>query len=76
MSKLTIKEISEEEVIEGFEEDIADNDYVFVLDENGDLKSVLLPDHVPMNVPKNIQRILKLFKIYDVDNLGKDATLH
>ena len=76
MSKLTTKEISEEEVIEAFEEDIADNDYVFVLDEAGDLKSILLPDHVPMNVPKNIQRILKLFKIYDVDNLGKDATLH
>jgi len=76
MSKLTIKEISEEEVIDGFEEDIADQDYVFVLNEDGDLKSILLPDHVPADVPKNIQKILRIFKIYDVDNLGKDATLH
>lgn len=76
MSKLTTKEITEEEVLEAFDEDIADNDYVFVLNEDGELKSILLPDHVPMNVPKNIQKILKLFKIYDVDDLGKDATLH
>ena len=76
MSKLTTKSATEEEVPELFDGDIADNDYVFVLGEDGQLKSIMLPDHVPMNVPKNIQKILKVFKIYDIDNLGKDATLH
>ena len=76
MSKLTVKEVSEEEAVDGFDEDIADQDYVFVLNEDGGLKSILLPDHVPAMVPENIQAILRIFEIYDVDNLGRDATLH
>lgn len=76
MSKPMTKQETEEELLESFADDIDDNDYVFVLTETGELKTLFLPDDLPFEAPKNVQKILKMFKINDIDNLGKDATLH
>ena len=76
MSKPMTKQEEQEELLEAFADDIDDNDYVFVLTETGELKTLFLPDDLPFEAPKNVQKILKMFKITDIDNLGKDATLH
>ena len=76
MSKPMTKQEVEEELLETYADDIDDNDYVFVLTETGELKTLFLPDDLPFEAPKNVQKILKMFKITDIDNLGKDATLH
>jgi hypothetical protein len=76
MSKPMTKQEVQEELLETYADDIDDNDYVFVLTETGELKTLFLPDDLPFEAPKNVQKILKMFKISDIDNLGKDATLH
>jgi len=76
MSKLASKQLDRGEVIEGFEDDIGDNDYVFVLGEDGQLKTVFLPDEIPVDTPEKVQQILTVFGIDDIDNICKNATLH
>lgn len=73
------KKISEKEVdaeVIAFDTDLADDDYCFVLSADGELKSVILPEVVPFKAPKNIAKILKMFGIYDIEDIDKDATLH
>lgn len=76
MSKLPAKQEVDESVLEAYADDIDDNDYVFVLTETGELKMLFLPDDLPFEAPKNVQKILKMFKIKDIDDVGRDATLH
>lgn len=76
MSKLASKQLDREEVLEEFEDDIGDNDYVFVLGEDGQLKTIFLPDDVPMSAPENVQTILTMFGINDIDSVCKNPTLH
>lgn len=68
-------------VVEEFEEDdygseISNDDYGFVLGPDGELKSVFLPDHVPFKTPKNVNKILKMFGIYDISNVDFDQPMH
>jgi hypothetical protein len=56
--------------------DIANDDYGFIFDADGELKSVFLPDNIPFKVPKNIQRILKIAGIRDIDDITGDHPLH
>ena len=65
MSKATQQEI--DTVI--YDTDISDEDYGFILDANGNLKSIFLPEDIPFKQPKNVQRILKIFGITDADQL-------
>lgn len=58
------------------DEDIADDDYVFVIGPNGELKSVLVPDDVPFELPENVARILEVYGITDIDEIDGNATLH
>jgi hypothetical protein len=78
MSKhTTTKNIVDDESLSIFEEDdIADDDYVFVIKADGTLKSIMLPDDVPFKQPKNIGKILKMFDIPDIDNMDGNATIH
>ena len=56
--------------------DINEDDYGFILDSNGELKSIFLPENVPFKAPKNVNKILKLFGIPDVDNVDIDQSVH
>jgi hypothetical protein len=56
--------------------DINNEDYGFILDSNGELKSIFLPENVPFKAPKNVNKILKLFGIPDVDNVDIDQSVH
>ena len=69
--------LSEELAIEdGFiDTDITDEDYGFILGPDGELKSVFLPENMPFKQPKNVAKILRMFKIMDGEQLVND-TLH
>jgi len=74
MSKHT--EVRELEIDNQYEDDISDDDYVFVVGADGELKQVILPENVPFNAPKKINKILKIFGVHDVSNIDADATMH
>jgi hypothetical protein len=67
-------------LVDEFEEheypgDISNEDYGFILDSNGELKSIFLPENVPFRAPKNVNKILKMFGIPDVDNVDIDQPI-
>jgi hypothetical protein len=68
-----VDEFSEEEYNS---QEITSEDYGFILDGNGDLKSVFLPDNVPFRAPKNVNKILKIFGVVDVQRFDSDPGLH
>jgi hypothetical protein len=74
MSKTATEIVQEYEEL--YDSDINDDDYVFVLGPDGELKQVMLPDDVPFKAPKNVAKILKLFNIPDISNLDSEAPLH
>jgi hypothetical protein len=74
MSKHT--QVREIELEEQFDDDISDDDYVFILGSDGELKQVILPENVPFKAPKNVNKILKVFGVHDVSNIDLDATMH
>ena len=54
---------------------LGDGDFIFVVDESGALKSVLVPedfDGLTKDIHSNIHKIFKIFGIRDV----KEHTLH
>ena len=65
-----------QELEELYDPDINDDDYVFVLGPDGELKQIILPDDIPFAAPKTVAKILKMFKINDIDDLAGDAPLH
>jgi hypothetical protein len=68
-----VDEFSEEEYVS---QEISNEDYGFILDANGDLKSVFLPDNVPFRAPKNVNKILKIFGVVDVQRFDSDPRVH
>lgn len=75
MSKLT--EANQEIVIDDmYETEIEDDDYGFILDSEGKLKSVFLPETLPFKSPKNVQKIMKIFGVVDISSFGVDPTVH
>lgn len=56
-----------------FADTIDDGDYIFVLDSEGNLKSLLLPDDFDGSAaPEKIEKALKLFGISEIEK----QTLH
>jgi hypothetical protein len=72
MSKLS-EELAFEDGL--YDTEISDEDYGFILGPDGELKSVFLPDNMPFKQPKNVAKILRMFKIMDGDQLD-NTTLH
>lgn len=54
-----VRQIEEEQdVMEG----IADDDYIFIMDSEGNLKSVLLPEEYKSQItPENVEKVMKIF---------------
>lgn len=76
MSKFTkTQEINDSQ--DYIDDDIQDDDYVFVVRADGTLKSVLLPDEEnTFNPPEEIKKILAVYNIMDVDELSEPKVLH
>lgn len=70
-------EAIDQEHDEFYDDAISDDDYGFIFDSDGNLKSVFLPDDV-LEVPETIQMILDIFGIDDIAQLehGHSKTIH
>jgi len=57
------------------EEDFREGDYGFIIDPEGNLKSMMFPEDLMEDPPKTIRKILKIFGITDI-NVVTEKTLH
>ena len=76
MSKLTEEIQEENEAPEDLGLD--EGDYCFVIGADGELKHLFTPQDFALDPPKTVQRILKIFGIKDINQIGTDGdeTLH
>ena len=56
-------------------EEFEDGDYEFVINANGELKSIMIPEDLMDDPPKSVARILKMFGVKDIHTLTR-GTLH
>jgi hypothetical protein len=56
-------------------DDLEDDDYCFIFDRDGNVKSVILPEVVPFTAPKNIAKILKILGVPDISMLDQEQTI-
>lgn len=65
MTHTTTYEMTEDEFIDS----IADGDYIFVIDAQGNLKSVLMPETVSLEpIPDEVQQVMGIFDLSHVAN--------
>jgi hypothetical protein len=57
------------------EDEFSADDFGFVIGPDGELKSMMIPEHLMDDPPEEVMLILKLFGIDDINSLG-DRTLH
>jgi len=65
------------EIVEDYKEENEDclDDFEFVIGPDGELKSMIIPEHLMEDPPEEIQLILKMYGIDDIHTL-EDRTLH
>jgi hypothetical protein len=57
------------------EDDYSIDDFEFVIGPDGELKSMVIPEHLMDDPPEEIQLILKLYGIDDINTID-NRTLH
>ena len=68
-------ELVVEEIPEDDDDDFSDTDYGFIIDADGELKTMMLPEELMNNPPSSIKKILKIFGIKDIHQF-EPRTLH
>lgn len=63
------------EVLEYEEDEVSSDDFGFVIGPDGELKSLMVPEHLMDDPPEEVKIILKLFGIEDIHELG-NKTVH
>jgi hypothetical protein len=77
MSKLTKQQEEQlDEIADMLDDTLADDDYCIIVGPDGELKSIMLPDDVPFELPENVTKMLAVFGITDADNIAGNATIH
>lgn len=69
-------EVTVEDIIQPYDEEIGAEDYGFVFDSEGNLKYAFIPEVVPDKPPKSIQRIMKILGVIDLAQFNEDLTIH
>jgi hypothetical protein len=54
---------------------IADDDFIVVIDSEGNLKDIILPED-EVDLPDTVVDILAMFNIHDIDQLNTEPTVH
>jgi hypothetical protein len=50
-------------------EDFDNNDFAFVIDQDGNLKTFMMPEHMMTDPPEEVSAILEMFGIDDIHTL-------
>lgn len=74
MSKIT-KTQENESSQDFYENEIREDDYVFVIRADGTLKTVMMPEENAVDTPDEIQRILSVYNM-DLAELAEPRVLH
>ncbi len=62
---------SQETELDSFDElGLDDGDYGFIISATGELKHLFTPEEFALYPPKTVQRILKIFGIKDINQVG------
>lgn len=69
-------EVTVEDTIQEYDEEIESEDYGFIFDSEGNLKFAFVPEILPDKPPKNIQKIMKILGVIDLQQFNEDLTLH
>lgn len=56
--------------------DLSDDDYILVIGQDGELKSVFMPDVDATDVPESVQKTLAQFGVLDLHYVTGNTTLH
>jgi hypothetical protein len=64
-----------DDIDENDESDFAEDDFGFIIGSDGELKSVMYPEHLMEDPPEEIKLILEIFGIENIDTL-ENRTLH
>jgi hypothetical protein len=65
-----VRQIEEEDDVM---DSIADDDYIFIMDSEGNLKSVMLPEEYTTQItPENVEKVMKIFGLVGFES----KTLH
>jgi hypothetical protein len=65
----------EEKVSDIYEREITDSDFGFIIDNNGDLKTVFFPETFSGIIPEKIKELFQLMGVKNPENLVS-VTLH
>ena len=57
------------------DDDFNENDFGFIISENGELKSVMYPEKLLEDPPQEIKEILRIYGIDDINEI-EHRTLH
>jgi hypothetical protein len=57
------------------DDDFVEGDYGFIINSDGELKSMMFPEKLMENPPTSVKKILKIFGIRDIQIDG-NHTLH
>ncbi len=69
-------ELTVEDPVQDYDEEIGEEDYGFIFDADGNLKFAFIPEIVPDKPPKNIAKIMKILGVIDLAQFNQDLTLH
>lgn len=69
-------ELTVEDPVQDYDEEIGEEDYGFIFDAEGNLKFAFVPEFLPDKPPKNIQKIMKILGVIDLAQFNEDLTLH
>ena len=69
-------ELTVEDAIHSYDEEIGDEDYGFIFDSEGNLKYAFIPEVLPDKPPKSIAKIMKILGVIDLQQFNEDLTLH
>ena len=65
-------ELVVEEIPEDDDDDFDDSDYGFIIDANGDLKTMMLPEDLMDDPPRSIKKILEYLVLKIYTNLNQE----
>jgi len=63
------------EELEDEEDEYCSDDFGFIVGPDGELKSMMIPEHLMEDPPEEIKQILQVFGIQDIFSIGQ-RTIH
>lgn len=57
-------------------DELDSEDYAFIFGPDGEIKAVMVPEHLPFKLPKNINKIMKMLGITNLEQFNEEIIIH